>query len=75
MYLCICHAVKESESDRYHLIGTGCGTCIKMGTEYTFMSIKKGAEAPRVPASQAYSFASLRKKSSDSSSSSKEFDA
>lgn len=64
MYLCICHAVKESESDRYHLIGTGCGTCIK-----------KGAEAPRVPASQAYSFASLRKKSSDSSSSSKEFDA
>ncbi len=29
MYLCICHAVKESDVDRYYLIGTKCGICIK----------------------------------------------
>jgi len=27
MYLCICHAVKEGDKDRYHLIGTTCGKC------------------------------------------------
>lgn len=29
MYKCICHAVKESDVDRYHLIGTKCGKCLK----------------------------------------------
>lgn len=29
MYICICNAVKESEYDRYHLIGNNCGKCLK----------------------------------------------
>jgi len=28
MYLCICHAVKEDEIERHHLIGTKCGKCL-----------------------------------------------
>ena len=27
MYLCICNAVKQGDTDRYHLIGTQCGNC------------------------------------------------
>jgi bacterioferritin-associated ferredoxin len=27
MYLCICHNVRECDSDKYHLIGTACGSC------------------------------------------------
>lgn len=29
MYKCICHAVKEHETDRYYLIGTKCGKCLE----------------------------------------------
>ena len=29
MYICICHAVKEGDTERYHLIGTSCGKCIQ----------------------------------------------
>lgn len=29
MYLCICNAVKSSETHRYPEIGTGCGNCLK----------------------------------------------
>ena len=27
MYLCICNAVKQGDTDRYYLIGTICGKC------------------------------------------------
>ncbi len=29
MFKCICHAVREGETDRYHLIGTKCGKCLE----------------------------------------------
>ena len=28
MFKCICHAVREGEFEKYHLIGTKCGKCI-----------------------------------------------
>lgn len=28
MYLCICNAVRESDTEKHHLIGTKCGKCI-----------------------------------------------
>lgn len=31
MYLCICKGVRPMDSDKHHLIGTGCGKCIKQG--------------------------------------------
>ena len=33
MYLCICNAVGEKDSERYHLIGTQCGKCVYDGGE------------------------------------------
>ncbi len=29
MYLCICHAVKDGDTSKYHLIGTKCGKCLE----------------------------------------------
>ena len=29
MYKCICHAVVDGDTDRYHLIGSKCGKCLK----------------------------------------------
>lgn len=29
MILCVCHAVRSGEKDRYHLIGTKCGKCLE----------------------------------------------
>ena len=41
MYLCICHAVRESDYARYHLIGTNCGKCIKECNYELFKESKK----------------------------------
>ena len=32
MILCICNNVRQKDKDRYHLIGTNCGKCIKQRT-------------------------------------------
>jgi bacterioferritin-associated ferredoxin len=52
MYLCVCHAVKEGATDKYHLIGKACGRCLpylesnvypgtKISVNYTELGEKK----------------------------------
>jgi bacterioferritin-associated ferredoxin len=40
MYLCICNAVKQGDTDSYHLIGTKCGKCIEVSKEMVDTSTK-----------------------------------
>jgi bacterioferritin-associated ferredoxin len=44
MYLCVCHAVKQEDTDRYHLIGTQCGRCLA----YTQCNLYPGTDIPIV---------------------------
>ena len=41
MILCICNAVKSSDIDKYHLIGTECGKCMQTIIEITDEAIQK----------------------------------
>ena len=34
MYVCICNSIREGELDKYHLIGTNCGSCLMAGGIY-----------------------------------------
>lgn len=39
LYICICNAVKEGDYERYNLIGTSCGECMKTNYEERKMNI------------------------------------
>ena len=41
MILCICNAVKSSDIDKYHLIGTECGKCMQTIIEITDEAIQR----------------------------------
>jgi len=34
VYVCICNSIREGELDKYHLIGTNCGSCLMAGGIY-----------------------------------------
>tara|TARA_Y100000022_G_C13174349_1_gene340210 strand:+ start:330 stop:527 length:198 start_codon:yes stop_codon:yes gene_type:complete len=44
VYLCLCNNVRESDIEKYHLIGKNCGICLKNAQKPILKAIKNNRE-------------------------------